>query len=147
MDDAESGLASGRWAPHSGSTLKAVCPEAPAMTTNAANGTGAEAPVGDTIDPDYLPSGSSFFLSLPGMYGLHGAALTGPGVFHTTLNWPSAFTSPMNTGLCRWWFFSSIFTSMPDGALKVWPAMAAMTLSVSVDLAFSTACAHMWMPM
>jgi hypothetical protein len=28
-------------------------------------------------------------------------------------------------------------------ALKVWPAMAAMTLSVSVDLAFSTACFHM----
>ena len=36
---------------------------------------------------------------------------------------------------------------MPDGAVKVWPAMAAITLSVSVDLAFSTACFHMWMPM
>jgi hypothetical protein len=35
----------------------------------------------------------------------------------------------------------------PLGALKVWPAMAAITLSVSVDLAFSTACFHMWMPM
>ena len=81
------------------------------------------------------------------MYGLHGSALTGPGVFHTTLNWPSALTSPMNTGLCRWWFFSSIFDVKPLGALKVWPAIAAMTLSVSVLLAFSTACAHMWMPM
>ena len=30
--------------------------------------------------------------------------LTGPGVFHTTLNWPSARISPMNTDLCRWWF-------------------------------------------
>ena len=37
--------------------------------------------------------------------------------------------------------------AVPDGALKVCPAMAAMTLSLSVDLAFSTACAHMWMPM
>src|SRR5436190_8103285 len=56
-----------------------------------------------------LPSGSSFFLSLPSMYGLHGLALTGAGVFHTVLNWPLACTSPMNTLLCRWWFFSSIF--------------------------------------
>jgi hypothetical protein len=31
-------------------------------------------------------AGSSGFLSLPSMYGLHGLALTGPGVFHTTLN-------------------------------------------------------------
>src|SRR3954470_2451254 len=81
------------------------------------------------------------------MNGLHGCAFTGPGVFHTTLNWPSAFTSPMNTGLCRWWFFMSIVAVKPEGALKVWPAIAAMTLSVSVDLAFSTACAHMWTPM
>ena len=36
---------------------------------------------------------------------------------------------------------------MPVGALKVWPAMAAITLSTSVDLAFSTACFHMLMPM
>ncbi len=35
----------------------------------------------------------------------------------------------------------------PPGALKVWPAIAAITLSVSVHLAFSTACFHMWMPM
>ena len=54
-----------------------------------------------------------------------------PVVFHTTLNWPSAFTSPMNTGLCRWWFFSSILIVKPSGALKVWPAIAAITLSVS----------------
>src|SRR5437764_11389976 len=81
------------------------------------------------------------------MNGLQGCALMGPGVFHTTLNWPSAFTSPMNTGLCRWWFFASICAVNPEGALKVWPAIAAITLSVSVDLAFSTACAHMCTPM
>ncbi len=32
---------------------------------------------------------------------------------------------------------------MPHGALKVWPAIAAITLSVSVLLALVTACAHM----
>ena len=52
--------------------------------------------------PYFFRSGSSSFLSLPSMYGLYGLALTGAGVFQTTLNWPSAFTSPMNTGLCRW---------------------------------------------
>jgi len=31
---------------------------------------------------------------------------------------------------------------MPEGALKVWPAMAAITLSTSVVFAFSTACFH-----
>ena len=41
------------------------------------------------------------FFSLPGMYGLHGCARIGEGVFHTTLNCPSAFTSPIITGLCR----------------------------------------------
>src|SRR6266850_2460721 len=46
-----------------------------------------------------IRAGSSTFLSLPGMNGLHGCAFTGPLVFHTTLNWPSAFTSPMNTAL------------------------------------------------
>ena len=35
---------------------------------------------------------------------------------------------------------------LPDGAVKVWPAMAAMTLSVSVLLALVTACAHMRKP-
>ena len=90
-----------------------------------------------------IRAGSSFFFSLPSMKGLQGCALTGPLVFQTTLNWPSAFTSPMNTGLCRWWFFSSIFEVMPEGALKVWPPIAAATLSGSKDLAFSTACFHM----
>src|SRR5512140_1010351 len=81
------------------------------------------------------------------MNGLQGWALTGPGVFHTTLNWPSALTSPLNTDLCRWWFLGSIIDVMPLGALKVWPAMAAITLSVSVLPAFFTACAHMFTPM
>src|SRR4051812_1466020 len=81
------------------------------------------------------------------MYGDHGLALIGPGVFHTTLNWPSAFTSPISTGLCRWWFFASIVITKPSGPLKVWPAIAAIPLSVSVLLAFSTACAHMCTPM
>ena len=43
-------------------------------------------------------------------------------------------------------FLGSIMLMMPLGALKVCPAMAAMTLSVSVDLAFSTACFHMLIP-
>src|SRR2546423_11015218 len=99
------------------------------------------------VSTGHFFSGSSFFLSLPSMYGLHGFAFTGAGVFHTTLNWPSAFTSPMNTGLCRWWFFASIVDVKPPGARKVWPAIAAITLSVSVLSAFSTASFHMWMPM
>src|SRR5207249_1793753 len=36
--------------------------------------------------PCHFFSGSSFFLSLPGMNGLHGLARIGPDVFHTTLN-------------------------------------------------------------
>src|SRR5207249_9633951 len=90
-----------------------------------------------------ISAGSSFFLSLPAMNGLHGWALTGPLVFHTTLNWPSAFTSPMYTGFCRWWFFSSILATKPEGALKVWPAIASLTLATSKLFAFSTACFHM----
>src|SRR5258706_11999646 len=81
------------------------------------------------------------------MNGLHGCAFTGPGVFHTPLNRPSALISPMNTALCRWWFFASMVEVMPEGAVKVWPAIAAITLSVSKLFAFSTACFHMWMPM
>jgi hypothetical protein len=42
--------------------------------------------------------------------------------------------------------FSSILIVKPSGAANVWPFTAAITLSVSVDLAFATACAHMWMP-
>ena len=55
-------------------------------------------------------TGVSGFFSLPAMNGLHGWARMGPLVRHTTLNCPSARTSPMSTGLCRWWFFSSIFS-------------------------------------
>ena len=40
-----------------------------------------------------------------------------------------------------------IFEVMPLGAVKVWPAIAAITLSVSVLPAFLTACAHMLKPM
>src|SRR5574337_687524 len=94
----------------------------------------------------YQSSYSPCLPSLPGMKGLHGWARIGSLVLHTTLNWPSALISPMNTGLCRWWLVLSMVRVKPEGALKVWPAMAAMTLSVSVDLAFSTAWAHMWMP-
>ena len=39
----------------------------------------------DTFIATDFPSGSSFFLSLPSMNGLHGLAFTGPGVFHTLL--------------------------------------------------------------
>jgi hypothetical protein len=68
-----------------------------------------------------ISAGTSFFFSLPAMNGLQGCARTGPLVFHTTSNWPSARTSPMNTALCRWWLRSSILETMPEGALKVWP--------------------------
>src|SRR5450432_3464296 len=94
----------------------------------------------------YFFSGSSFLPLSSGMYGLHGVALIGPAVFQTTLNWPSPCTSPMNTGFHRWWFFSSILIVKPSGAANVCPAIAAITLSVSVLLALATACAHMWMP-
>src|SRR5258708_22747476 len=92
---------------------------------------------------DYFFSGSSFLPLSSGMYGLHGVALIGPGVFHTTLNWPFACTSPMNTGLCRGWFFSSIFIVNPSGALNDRPAIAAIPVSTSVYFAFSTACVHL----
>src|SRR5260221_814650 len=52
-------------------------------------------------------SGSSFFLSLPALNGIQGCARIAPIVFHTTFNWPSDFTVPMNTGLCRGGVFSS----------------------------------------
>ena len=55
----------------------------------------------EQASPRYFFSGSSFFLSLPSMYWLHGCARTGPGVFQTTLNCPLACTSPMNTGFHR----------------------------------------------
>src|SRR4029078_9532578 len=92
--------------------------------------------VSGSADYDFF-SGSSFFLSLPLFYWLHCLALTSAGVFHTTLNWPSAFTSPMNTGLCRWWFFASIVDVKPPGAGEGWPARAATPLSVSCSLALS----------
>jgi hypothetical protein len=62
------------------------------------------------------------------------------------LNCPSARISPIITGLCRWWLVLSIVSSKPHGALNFWPPIAAMTLSTSVVLAFSTACFHMCMP-
>src|SRR6476659_10955715 len=78
----------------------------------------------------YIASGPSFFFSLPGMNGLHGCARIGADVFQTTLNWPSAFTSPIITGLCRWWFLASIVITNPSGDLNVWPPIAAITLLV-----------------
>src|SRR5690606_40611868 len=95
---------------------------------------------------DHFFSGSSFFLSLPSMNGLQGWALIGPLVFQTTLNWPSARTSPISTGLCRWCYFSSILSVKPLGAAKVWPAMAAITLTGAADLDYSTTCFHTYMP-
>lgn len=72
-------------------------PRGPARGTRAIAWHGGSA----AMRIDHFFSGSSFFLSLPSMNGLQGCALIGPLVFQTTLNWPSAFTSPMNTGLCR----------------------------------------------
>jgi hypothetical protein len=53
----------------------------------------------------------------------------------------------MNTACAGDGSSRSIVIVKPSGALKLWPAMAAITLSVSVLPAFSTACAHMCMPM
>src|SRR5262245_20721004 len=71
---------------------------------------------------------------------------TKPGVFHTTLNWPSARTSPMNTGLVMWWFGSILETPPVRFGASI-PGSAAITLSGSVDFAFSTALTHMAKPM
>src|ERR1700674_1153474 len=103
-------------------------------------------PGNESLPTSHFFSGSSFLPLSSGMYGLHGVALIGPAVFQTTLNWPLPCTSPMNTGFCRCWFFSSILMVKPSGALNDCPAIAAITLSTSVDLAFSTACFHMFMP-
>jgi hypothetical protein len=39
-----------------------------------------------------------------GRWSDHSSPRTRPGVSHTTSNWPSAWISPMNTGLVMWWF-------------------------------------------
>jgi hypothetical protein len=61
-------------------------------------------------------------------------AFTGPGVFQTTLNWLGLDLADEHR-LCRWWFFSSILLTMPDA--EGLADMAAITLSVSVDLFFN----------
>ena len=59
-----------------------------------------EAPLARSLG--HFFSGASFFFSLPAMNGLQGLACTRPlGSFHTTLNWPLAWISPMNTGFQR----------------------------------------------
>src|SRR3954447_21283318 len=83
-----------------------------------------------------LEPSSSFDQASPG---------TRPGVFQTTSNWPSALTSPMNTGLVMWWF-GSIFDVPPVRFGASMPGSAAMTLSGSVDFTFSTALTHMAKP-
>src|SRR6185369_4657551 len=117
-----------------------------ANATAAAGDHGPLPPSGHNDSVSYFFSGSSFFFSLPSMYWLQGCARIGPLVFQTTLNCPSFWTSPMKTGFHRWWFFSSILTSKPSGALNFCPPIAAITLSGSVDLALVTACAHMCIP-
>src|ERR1044072_4348806 len=71
---------------------------------------------------------------------------TRPGVFHTTSNWPSARTSPMNAGLVMWWF-GSIVELPPVRFGASMPGSASITLSGSVDFTFSTALIHMSKPM
>ena len=72
---------------------------------------------------------------------------TRPGVCQTMSNWPSAWISPISTGLVMWWF-GSIFD---DAAGQVRhldaDACASITLSGSVVPAFSTAFTHMLKPM
>src|SRR4029077_3150856 len=75
----------------------------------------------------------------------HASPGTRPSVFHTTSNWPSARTSPMNTGLVMWWF-GSILEMPPVRFGASMPGSASITLSGSVVLAFSTALTHMAKP-
>src|SRR6266576_2962214 len=71
---------------------------------------------------------------------------TRPGVFHTTSNWPLPLISPMKTGLVMWWF-GSIFEVPPVRFLASMPGRASITLSGSVDFAFSTALTHLSKPL
>ena len=72
---------------------------------------------------------------------------TRPAVFHTTSNWPSARTSPMNTGLVRWWF-GSIFGDAAGEVRRLRCRSSRRSpCSTSVVLAFSTALTHMLKPM
>src|SRR4029079_2070208 len=86
--------------------------------------------------PRSFEPSSSFDQASPG---------TRPGVFQTTSNWPSARTSPMNTGLGMW-CFASIFEVPPVRFGSSMPGSASMTLSGSVDFTFSTALTHIWKP-
>ena len=69
----------------------------------------------------------------------------GPSVFQTVSNWPSARTSPMSTGLVRWWL-GSILAMPPVRFGASMPIMASVTLFTSVVFAFSTAFTHIWKP-
>src|SRR5689334_21637355 len=75
----------------------------------------------------------------------HAAPGTSPSVFHTTSNWPSPRTSPMNTGLVIWWL-GSILEMPPVRFGASMPGSASITLSGSVVFAFSTALTHMAKP-
>src|SRR2546423_4084196 len=75
----------------------------------------------------------------------HASPGTSPSVFHTTSNWPSPRTSPMNTGLVMWWL-GSILEVPPVRFGASMPGSASITLSGSVVFAFSTALTHMANP-
>ena len=51
----------------------------------------------------------------------------------------------MRTGFDRWWF-GSISSSKPQGAISFWPISAGVTAPTAVLLAFSTACVHIRKP-
>src|SRR3954469_12367680 len=96
--------------------------------------------------PHFLPTQSPTRSLEPSSSFDQASPATRPGVFHTVLNWPSARTSPMNTGLVMWWL-GSIFEVPPVRFAASMPGSASITLSGSVDFTFSTALTHMLKPM
>src|SRR4029077_10400493 len=96
--------------------------------------------------PHFLPTQSPIRSLEPSSSFDQASPGTRPGVFHTILNWPSARTSPMNTGLVMW-CCGSIFDIPPVRFGASVPGSASMTLSASVDFTFSTALTHMLKPM
>ncbi len=59
-----------------------------------------------------------------------------PAVCQTVLNWPSAFTSPISTGLVMWWF-GIIVEDPPVRFGTDMPIIASITFAGSTVPAFS----------
>src|SRR4051812_34956685 len=76
------------------------------------------------------PVGAGILLASGHRYVLYESGCTRPLLFHTILNMPSFWISPMYTGFQVCWFFSSIFF-LPPGASNSMPYTAWRTLSTS----------------